>query len=221
MFRFITTIILSLFFNNVWADCDVASKFNIDVVISPINYDYSKTSAQIRSIPNIHPDSDSQYILGAYIPVVSIGLNYKGMKEDTLGKTCNKVTAINVTLQLESTIYIAQEIQQFSCTLNRTLQHEKTHFNFEKDSIPAGVDYLKQNFEPIFSQKMYLPQEQYTQYIKGQLSILQQNVLNLIQNSAGQLHATIDNKANYQRESSLCSNIEHNMVDQSMLSSYR
>ena len=158
MFRLSITTILLLLLNNAWADCDIASKFNIDVVIVPIKYDYSKTSSQIKSIPNIHPDLEYRYILGAYIPILSLGANYKIMKENSFGKTCTKITSMNVTLKLESTIYLAQEIQPFSCTLNRTLEHEKTHFNFEKESLPLGVDYLKKNLESIFSQKNYLPQ---------------------------------------------------------------
>lgn len=220
MFRFIATIILSLFLNNVWADCDITSKFNINVNVVPIKYDYEKTSNQIKRIPNIRTSNESQYLLGAYIPLLSIGLDYKTLREDSFSRTCNKVAVMNVNLKLESTIFIAKEIQPFSCTLNRTLQHENTHFEFEKQGIEVGVDYLKKSLEPVFSQKFYGSQAEYSQYIKGQLDILQKNTLNLIENYSGKRHATIDSPENYKKESQLCSSAEHEMIARSILSIY-
>lgn len=219
MFRSIIFSVMSLIFNNAWADCDVTSKFNIDVNVVPIQYDYSKTSSEIKRIPNIKTNNDSQYLLGAYIPSLSIGLNYQGIREGMV-RTCNKVIKMNVTLKLESTIFIAKEIQPFSCTLNRTLQHENTHFKFQKESLDVGVDYLKKSLEPVFSQKIYASEQEYSQYIKGQMQILQKNTLNLIENYAGKRHASIDNVENYTKESQLCSSAEQQMVAKSILGIY-
>ena len=218
MFRLMITIVLSLALNNVWADCDITSKFNINVNTVNIKYDYNKTSAQIKKIPNIKTNNESQYLLGAYIPILSIGINYQSMRENSFGKTCNKVVSMNVTLNLESTVFISKEIQPFSCTLNRTLQHENTHFSFEKDALAIGIDYLKKNLEPVFSQKIYSSENEYNQYIKGQLEILQKNTLNTIENYAVKRHNTIDNPDNYKRESQLCSSNEHEMISKSILS---
>lgn len=220
MFRFIIAILMGFSVNNVWADCDITSKFNINVNVVPIKYDYSKTSNEIKRIPNIKTNNDSQYLLGAYIPSLSVGLNYQGMRESSFSRVCNKVVSMNVTLKLESTIFIAKEIQPFSCTLNRTLQHENTHFNFEKESLEVGVDYLKRSLEPVFSQKIYSSGNEYEQYMKSQLDILQKNTLNLIENNASKKHAIIDNVENYKKESLLCSSAEHEIVAKSILSSY-
>lgn len=220
MFRFLTSIVIGFFLNNAWADCDVTSKFNIDVDIVPIKYDYSKTSAEIKRIPNIKTNNDSQYLLGAYIPLLSVGLNYQGMREGSFGRTCHKIVQMNVKLKLESTIFIAKEIQQFSCTLNRTLQHENMHFQFQKESIDLGVDYLKKNLEPVFSQKIYTSEQEYSQHIKGQLQVLQKNTLNVIENYASKRHSSIDNPDNYKKESQLCSSAEQQMIAKSILGIY-
>lgn len=220
MLRFITTIFLSLFFNNVWANCDITSKFNINVTVVPVKYDYSKTSNEIKRIPNIRTSNESQYLLGAYIPLLSIGLNYQTFREESFGRSCSKIASMNVNLKLESTIFIAKEIQPFSCTLNRTLQHENTHFNFEKQGIEVGVDYLQKSLEPVFSQKFYGSQEEFTQSIKRPLDILQRNTLNLIENYSGKRHATIDTPENYKQESQLCSSAEQQMIAKSILSIY-
>lgn len=218
MFRLITTIVISLFLNNVWADCDVTSKFNINVTTVNIKYDYSKTSAEIKRIPHIKTNNDSQYLLGAYIPMLSIGFNYQGMRENSFSKTCNKVITMNAVLKLESTIFIAKEIQPFSCTLNRTLKHEQTHFAFQKQGLDIGADYLKRTLEPVFSKKIYASESEYNQYMKKQLDTLQKNTLNVIENYASERHVTIDNVANYQKESQLCSSSEHDMIARSILS---
>lgn len=218
MFRFIVIILVSLFLNNVWADCDITSKFNIEVNVEPIHYDYSENSNQIKNIPNIRTSNDSQFLLGAYIPLVSIGVNYKTLREQTLRGTCNKIALMNVNLKLKSTIFIAKETQPFACTFNRTLQHENKHFNFEKQGIDVGVDYLRKNLEPFFSQKFYGSQVEFSQLMKSQLDTLQRNTLNLIENYSGKLHSTIDNSENYKKESQLCSILEEQMIAKSIFS---
>lgn len=220
MFRLIIALIIGFSFNNVWANCDVTSKFNINVNVLPIKYDYSKTSNEIKRIPNIQKNNDSQYLLGAYVPLLSVGLNYQSMRESSYLKICNKVVSMNVTLKLDSTIFIAKEIQPFSCTLNRTLDHEMHHFNFQKESLEVGVDYLKRNLEPIFSKKIYSSANEYDKYMKQQLDILQKNTLNLIDNYASKKHALIDNIENYKKESLLCSFAEQEIVSKSILSTY-
>ena len=117
MFRFIAFFVLSLFLNNVWADCDITSKFNINVNVLPVKYDYSKTSNEIKKIPNIKTSNESQYVLGAYIPLLSIGLDYRSLIENSFTRTCNKIAVMNVHLKLESTIFIAKEIAKYRSTV--------------------------------------------------------------------------------------------------------
>lgn len=220
MFRFLAVVCLSFVFNNVWADCDVTSKFNINVTVSPVKYDYSKSSNQIKKIPNIRTSNESQYLLGAYIPLLSIGLNYQNIRENYFSRTCNKITTMNVHLKLDSTIFIAKEIQPFSCTLNRTLQHEQSHYNFEKQGVEVGVEYLRKSLEPVFSQKFYGSQAQYNNFMRNQMDILQKNTLNLIENYSAKRHAGIDTLENYRKESQVCSSTEQQMIAKSILSIY-
>lgn len=220
MVRFFTMLFLSFIFNNSWADCDITSKFNINVTVSPVKYDYSKTSNQIKTIPNIKTSNESQYLLGAYIPLLSVGLNYQNVREQSFSHTCNKIATMNVNLKLDSTIFIAKEIQPFSCTLNRTIQHENSHYTFEKQGVEVGVEYLRKSLEPVFSKKFYGSPTEFTSFMKQQMDILQRNTLNLIENYSGKRHSAIDTMENYRKESQLCSNTEHEMIARSILSVY-
>lgn len=220
MFRFIITMFISFIFNNSWADCDVTSKFNINVTVSPVKYDYSKTSNEIKRIPNIKTSNESQYLLGAYIPLLSVGLNYQNVREQYFSHTCNKIATMNVNLKLESTIFIAKEIQPFSCTLNRTIQHENSHYTFEKQGVEVGVEYLRKSLEPVFSQKFYGSPNEFNQFMKNQMDVLQRNTLNLVENYSGKRHAAIDTTENYRKESQLCSSAEQQMIARSILPGY-
>lgn len=202
---------------DVLADCDIVSKFNINVNIEPIKYDYSKKSSEIEKIAKKQFNNEYQYILGSYIPVLSIGLNYKSIAQKSFGKTCNKVVSMNVELKLESTIFIAKEIQPFSCTLNRTIKHESQHFNFQKEAIDFGVSYLKNNMEPVFSQKIYTSPSEYAQNMRNQLDLFQKNTLRVIENSADKKHNFIDSHENYKKESKLCSESEQRMIGNTIL----
>ncbi len=208
-------------FNHAWADCDITSKFYINVNIEPVKYNYNYNSASIKSMPNIKTVNESQYLLGAYIPVLSMGVRSKTLREESLSGTCNKIAEMTVTLKLDSSIYLAREIQPFQCTLNRTINHENTHFQFQKEAVDFGVEYLRKSLEPVFSQKFYGSAQQFDAFITNQMSILQKNTLNLIENNANPKHATIDNPANYKAESMACSSAEHDMVARSILATYR
>lgn len=208
-------------FNHAWADCDITSKFNINVNVEPVKYNYNYNSVSIKNMPNIKTFNESQYLLGAYIPVLSVGVNSKTFREQSFSGTCYKIAEMNVTLRLESSIYLAREIQPFSCSLNRTINHENTHFRFQKEAVDIGVEYLRKNLEPAFSQKFYGSPQEFDNFIKKQMTIIQNNTLNIIENNARPKHASIDTSANYKAESTVCSNSERDMVARSILATYR
>lgn len=221
MFKKFILPLIFLASSQAWADCDINGKFTINVNIEPIKYNYNYNSVSIKNMPNIKTFNESQYLLGAYVPILSVGVNSRTYREQSFSRSCSKISDMTVTLRLESSIYLAKEIQPFQCTLNRTINHENTHFKFQREAVEVGVEYLRKNLEPAFSQKFYGSPQEFDTFIKNQMTIIQNNTLNIIENNASPKHSSIDTSANYKAESLSCSNAEHDMIARSILSTYR
>lgn len=210
--------LLFLFSTPVFAqsvECPVVEPtYHVTVNDLPITYYNHLSSKQLPLATKSHGGRKSD-LLGVFEPKIKIATNAraKGLKNKT--SSCLYLSEIHLDLEFKPTIYIATEAQQFTCTHQRTLNHEHTHYNNNHEAFKLMV----QNIEPIL-QKYY-----------GNIPVSYNNQLNLNQvvdsqneSIANEMQAIIDEQAtpydnqldtieNYTQESKLCSNHENQALN--------
>lgn len=115
----------------------------------PLKYNMSLYSSQIRGGGE---QNISSHTLGNYVTKVETENNYRFQKISFgNGGTCTSLTEIHSTITLFSEIRISKEAQNFTCTYNRVLQHERQHYQIQRTGFKKleGIigNLYKQQFD--------------------------------------------------------------------------
>lgn len=199
-------ILIGGFFCSTFAVAQCPKPLNnldIKIMMSPLVYDYSKTSKQMQSLEG----QANPNLLGLYNGEKSVEINplieASGVRG---GPACGAITKLNINIKVKPVIYISREAQQFSCTRQRTEQHEQLHYQFEVNALNRLKPYIQDLSKKYFGMNFAVNSEVELLNINKQRS---NSFLNEVQqymkSTTEPLHAKIDNPENYKFESSYCS----------------
>lgn len=196
---------------------------NPNIIISvsneKINYNYNKTSRELRGISDdIDSEDNYKHLLGVFknnkIQKINPQISFYG--SDNIGY-CLVFTKINVDIEGEPTIFISREAQRFACTKHRTEQHELLHYKFDQEALERYVNYLNKDLKRLFKNHFYFRNKQEISSFVESVSKQYLDISKEFSNKyATPLHKKIDTNENYKQESSYCS-YQENYLLQKML----
>jgi len=201
--------------NSVYAQQCPKPLGNVDIQINmaQIRYEYGYTSRQIESVRgNKNPN-----LLGLFTANSSIHVQplFK-ITPLTNNSYCMAVSSLAVKVNINPSIYIAREAQQFPCTKQRIEQHELLHYQFEVNSASRAKPFIAEIANKYFTQVYYVMNQQEVDQIANMLKTKNSQFINDVghyfENSSNHLHSKIDNPSNYEYESSFCSVNENNSL---------
>lgn len=181
-------------------------KIHIEVTESPIDYKMNYWSSQL---PATH--YHEFFTLGTFKPSWTIKdrANIRFFKYGN--ESCSFVTDLYLDINFIPTIYIAKEAQQYSCTYQRVLNHERTHYAIERRAfglLAGNIEHIAQqyysNLPPSINNNV-----NFDDYLKQRSHVFNQDISNIVNQNSEPYHQQLDTQENYENESHICSQQEN------------
>lgn len=217
MFNYFFLAILLILPNFAFAqNCpNSQAHFNVNIIMKPVTYENNHNIQYISSLLTNKNSSFIQlnpgfYTVGLTKPNKSANITYRmqpGLTTINNEKMfCAKIVSLDFTLTVDTKVYLASELQGLPCSYNNILNHENTHVAIEKNSL----DQLRKDIGPLllskFDSVIYAKthQQLYDIYEQHRLELIS-TVYQSLKDYTEPLHAVLDNKENYLKESLVCS----------------
>lgn len=180
-------------------------KFSINFTPNELIMDYSKRSKDLIALKQ---DSNRSgfHLLGLFKGSIAYTLqpSYK-VVEISPTQYCAFLNTATINIQFNPVIYISKEVQQFQCSYNRVLAHEKQHYRFEStgliDSQKDILNALKTGFPyTYYANSIDSIKNEYS----NKTSLLNKNINQIVLSKTAPKHASIDTDSNYELESKQC-----------------
>lgn len=149
-------------------------------------------------------------LYGLYTNELSLQTNYKVNEFTIENNSCFYISDIVFTVKVTPNIYIANEAAQFPCMKRKVFEHEMEHHKFFMLALNAEHDNLQREIKerfaniPVKYHAADIPQ--ITEFVKSNVSTMQSNFVNQINNRKAPYDKNLDNPNNTAREQQACQN---------------
>lgn len=190
-----------------------APKIHVQVTESPIEYQTNYWSSQL---PATH--YHEFFTLGTFKPSWTIQ-HRANIRELRYGsQSCGLVTDVYLEVNFIPTIYIAKEAQQYACTYQRVLNHERTHYSIERRAFALLAGHIENIAQQYYGNvpASFNHNINFDDYLKQQSQYFNQDISNIVNQNSQPYHQQLDTPENYRAESNMCSQQENILLFQTL-----
>lgn len=186
--------------------------FNIYYDYGNLIYDRSKSAEEIKKlyIENKKQEPQSDKILGLTIFNSFYQIMLYTNAQKLRGRTyCYYPAKIDIKIGYkDTTMYLAKELKENTCTYKRTLRHEQTHLKFGEMNLALHVMTTKDSMKNIVNEIGPLVSTKSENEIRDELLNKYENKLGYTYSAVESINkrqnAKIDTLENYRKETAMC-----------------
>ena len=184
---------------------------NVTPSASRIQYNFTKSKADLKNAKteSVSPfGADRELIVtGLMTGKMTLRTNFKftNAEYNKDGLKCLYLTAVNVTIHLDPTVYVAREYPQGGCMHNTILAHEMKHVNEDQYIANKYINEIGRGISKAIALKgasygpyPYAQMDAIAEEVKETLGAEIQYVNRLMQAERDQQHASIDSLEEYE-----------------------
>ena len=181
-----------------------------------IHLNYSSTELPVSSTISYKDlmyksaQSHGVQLYGLYTNEISLQTNYKISEFTIENNSCFFISDITFNVKIAPNIFIANEAAQFPCMRQKVYEHEMNHHKYFMDALNAENANLQRDIKEKFD---YIPVKyhhsdvpQITQFVQDNVSRIQNNFVNKINNRKAPYDKNLDDPRNTAREQQACQN---------------
>jgi hypothetical protein len=175
---------------------------NINPIVSPPTFDYSKKSKELKMISN-----NPEQITGLHTVFLNINPQVQLFYlEDQQGrKTCYSMWPSTVTINLNTTIMVASEAAQLYCTRNATEDHEQEHQKVALYAFQESQKLLHQRLQSLYSKPVFFNSyNEALNHYNSNIEHIKSQFLRQFSLIADPLNAKLDSPQNYAIDQRKC-----------------
>lgn len=212
--KFFSLVYLSCLSISVYAQDNVcpdipSPNYQIHFNVSPVTVDYGYSATQLHAMSS-HGDPIGLY---AGNKDISIQPHVKALNNPQTGAICAKLSDITVNFNYQPQIHIASESQGLSCTMQRVLNHEKTHYAIEMRAVEQLKTQISDIIRNHFNHPFYAQNKSQLEQMLAQQNQQSMQDINAYFNQQTQpYHHQLDTPENYQHEMTYCSDEENRVL---------
>lgn len=175
---------------------------NITPDITPITWDYSLRSRDLKNM-----STQPGQIVGLHRGFTNVHIQSQVfyLTDNSGVKTCFTIWPAQVTLRLQSKIYISSEAANLHCTKTTTEAHELEHHKVSIWALTEAQNQLYKEIYNAYQKPMYFnTYAEAENYYNSIVSKMQNNFMNNYNNLTQPLNSKLDSQENYQAEGRKC-----------------
>jgi hypothetical protein len=183
--------------------------YQINFNVMPVSIDYGYSANQLHAMSS-HGDPIGLYVGNKDI---SIEPHVKALTNPSTGQICARLSDITINFNYQPQIHIASESQGLSCTMQRVLNHEKTHYAIEMRAVESLKEHIASLVSPNFNHPFYANNKSDLEHLLAQQNQQSmQNIRQFFEQQTLPYHHQLDTPENYQHEMTYCSDQENNIL---------